>query len=390
MQQDALARVDHLGDPGDRLDRAHLVVREHDRDEGRPVGQGRLEVVGVHAAVAVDRELDDLEAELLEIAQRVADGVVLHGRRDDAVPAGLAGPGRALESEVVGFGPAGGEHDLAGLGAEVRRDLLVRAIEGGTGGPPERVGAARVPEGLGHEREHRVQDLASKRGGGRVIQVDRHRADRTPTDQAGVSPRSAARFRSSAWPAARRRSCCDRARLRSRIESGRHLDEFVGRDELQRGLERDGTWRGQPERLVVRVGPDVRQLLLLGRIDVHVARARVLADDHALVDLDAGADEQLRTLLEVEQAVRVGCARAIARPGRRWSGGSPRRPTGRSPRRSGGGAPSRACRSAAARDSRSDRGPAGRTRGGRGRRHRWTSARGGPSGRPGRIWISPM
>ena len=33
---------------------------------------------------------------------------------------------------------------------------------------------------------------------------------------------------------------------------------------------------------------------------------RVLADDHALVDVDAGADEQLGALLEVEQAVGVG------------------------------------------------------------------------------------
>ena len=46
-------------------------------------------------------------------------------------------------------------------------------------------------------------------------------------------------------------------------------------------------------------------------VDVHVARAAVLADDHALVDLDAGADEQLGALLEVEQAVGVRGARAV-------------------------------------------------------------------------------
>src|SRR3954447_16531082 len=55
----------------------------------------------------------------------------------------------------------------------------------------------------------------------------------------------------------------------------------------------------------MRVRPDVRELLLLCRVDVHVARPRVLADDHSLVDLDAGADEQLGPLLEIEQPVRV-------------------------------------------------------------------------------------
>ena len=140
--------------------------------------------------------------------------------------------------------------------------------------------------------------------------------------------------------------------------------------------------RRQPERLVVGVGPDVRELLLLRRVDVHVARSGVLADDHPLVDLDAGADEQLGALLEVEQAVGVRRPGPVARRGRRSCGGSRRRPTARSPRRSGGAAPSRACRSGAGRDSRSGRGPAGRTPSGRGRRRRSSSARGGPCGRP--------
>ena len=129
MQDDALAGVDDLGDPGDRLDRAHFVVREHDRDEDRAVRDGRLELVRIHPAVAIDRQLDDLEAELLEVAQRVADRVMLDGRRDDPMPAGLAGPGGALQREVARLGPAGREDDLAGLAAEVRRELLMGAIE---------------------------------------------------------------------------------------------------------------------------------------------------------------------------------------------------------------------------------------------------------------------
>src|SRR4051794_27278616 len=90
---------------------------------------------------------------------------------------------------------------------------------------------------------------------------------------------------------------------------GRDFDQLVLGDELEGILEGQRRWRREAERLVVGMGPDVGELLLLGRVDVHVAGSSVLADDHALVDLDPGTDEQLGPLLEVEQAV------GVARPG---------------------------------------------------------------------------
>ena len=81
----------------------------------------RLELVGIDPPVAVDRQLDDLEPELLEVAQRVPDRVVLDRRGDDPVAARLAGPRRALEGEVVRLRAAGREHDLARLDPEARR-----------------------------------------------------------------------------------------------------------------------------------------------------------------------------------------------------------------------------------------------------------------------------
>ncbi len=77
VEEDAPVAVDPVGDLGDRLDRADLVVGEHHADQDRPVVDRRLELVGVDPAVAIDRQLDRLEAELLEVAQGVADGVVL-------------------------------------------------------------------------------------------------------------------------------------------------------------------------------------------------------------------------------------------------------------------------------------------------------------------------
>jgi hypothetical protein len=92
MQQDALL-VSHVGrDLGDRLDRADLVVGEHDRDQDRLVREHRIELIGVHPAIAVDTELHDLEPELLQVAERVPDGVMLDRRGHDPVAARLALP----------------------------------------------------------------------------------------------------------------------------------------------------------------------------------------------------------------------------------------------------------------------------------------------------------
>ena len=98
-----------------------------------------------------------------------------------------------------------------------------------------------------------------------------------PTLHVGSASRttdgSVARRRSSALPASRRRSCCDEQPLAQPDRLRRDLDQLVDRDELDRGLERERPRRRQPQRLVVGVGPDVGELLLLGRVDVHVARA---------------------------------------------------------------------------------------------------------------------
>ena len=44
-------------------------------------------------------------------------------------------------------------------------------------------------------------------------------------------------------------------------------------------------------------------MLLLGRVDVHVVGAGVLADDHALVGVVTGGDEHRAALLQVEQGI---------------------------------------------------------------------------------------
>src|SRR2546430_10856824 len=90
---------------------------------------------------------------------------------------------------------------------------------------------------------------------------------------------------------------------------GRHLDQFVIGDELDRVLQRqlDG-WREQ-DRIVLAGGADVGELFGLDRFHPQIVVAAVYPDDHALVELLAGSDEQPAALLQVEQ--RVGDRLAV-------------------------------------------------------------------------------
>src|SRR2546429_9751138 len=53
------------------------------------------------------------------------------------------------------------------------------------------------------------------------------------------------------------------------------LDQLVGRDELDRGLQRERPRRGQPQRPVLSVRAYVGELLLLADVHVHVAGSAV-------------------------------------------------------------------------------------------------------------------
>src|SRR5439155_6933123 len=120
-------------------------------------------------------QLGDLEAELLEVPQGMANGVVLDRGRHDAVPVRLARPGGALEGEVVGFGATRREDDLARLRVEPRGDPLVGLVERRPGTPAERVGRAGIAERVRQVRHHRGEYFGPERRRRGVIEVDRHR-----------------------------------------------------------------------------------------------------------------------------------------------------------------------------------------------------------------------
>ena len=96
---------------------------------------------------------------------------------------------------------------------------------------------------------------------------------------------------------------------------GRDLDALVGAQELERTLERERARRDQADEDVGRGGADVGLVLLLGRVDVEVLGARVLAHDHPLVDLLAGADEEAAPVLEAVEGEARGGAGAVGDQG---------------------------------------------------------------------------
>ena len=83
----------------------------------------------------------------------------------------------------------------------------------------------------------------------------------------------------------------------------RDLEELIGIDELEALLKAHDLRRDELQ-CVVRAGcPGVGEFLRLADIDLDILGLAALADDHTGIDLDTGADEELSSLLRLEEAV---------------------------------------------------------------------------------------
>ena len=164
-------RLDPAGHLGDRLDGADLVVGEHHAHEHGVVGDGVQELIGVHHAVGVDGQVGDLEAGVLQVAERVEDGVVFDGRGDDVLAAAHLCKGGALDGGIVGLAAAAGEDHLAGPAAQDAGHGLPRLVERPARILRQRVEAGSVAEPLGEVGQHGLHDLRAHRRGGSMVHV---------------------------------------------------------------------------------------------------------------------------------------------------------------------------------------------------------------------------
>ena len=105
MEERAVA-VRDFGEPGDRLQRADLVVRVHDRDEGCLVGDDGLEIGRLDAAAGSDRQQRGGPPVPGQRLQRVEDRFVLdRGRNEMASAAGQRCLRHAADGDVVSSVP---------------------------------------------------------------------------------------------------------------------------------------------------------------------------------------------------------------------------------------------------------------------------------------------
>ena len=173
MKQDALFLGD-LADLLDRVDRADLVVGQHDRNQDGFVRDRVPHVVRADHAALVHREIGDLEAlPGLQGLGGIQHSPVLGRVRDDMVSLFVIHLHDALERQIVRFRGPAGEHDFFGVGMDEARDLLPRLLDGFLAFPAKGVvPAGPVTEFLGEIREHHLED-AWVRGGRRMtIQVN--------------------------------------------------------------------------------------------------------------------------------------------------------------------------------------------------------------------------
>ena len=169
--------ADLLGDGGDVVECADLVVGVHDGDEDGVWSDGGGDIGGVDAAVGGGGDEGDVgEGVALELLDGVEDGVVFDGGGDEVGGgwrhSSLRCREYTSEGEGVGFGAAGGEDDFIGGGADVVGDGGAGLVDGAAGVLGFDVdGGGVVPVG-GEVGEHGFDDGGVWRGGGGVVQVD--------------------------------------------------------------------------------------------------------------------------------------------------------------------------------------------------------------------------
>jgi hypothetical protein len=202
MEEDAFF-LRNLADLLQRVHRADLVVRVHDRDQNRLVGDRLAQVVEIDAAVLVDRQIGHLGlARTLQRLARVQNCLVLGDGCDDVVALVPVELDDALERQIVRLRGAAGEDDLLRLGVQQAADLLAPGVHRGLGVPSElMVTARRISELLREVRHHRLQHPRVHRGRGVIVHVNQtshHRASvsiRRPPNS--LNPSSFAGIRNS-------------------------------------------------------------------------------------------------------------------------------------------------------------------------------------------------
>ena len=157
-----------------RVDRADLVVRRHERDKNRLVGQRFFELLHIDQTVRANRQIGYVKAMLLQNFAAVQDRFMLGHTGDDVIAFVPISIGNAFDRQIVRLRRTAGNNDLLCRRADQFGDLLPRRIDSGLRFPAERVAfARRIAKALGEIGQHRFQHPWIDGRGGVIIQIYR-------------------------------------------------------------------------------------------------------------------------------------------------------------------------------------------------------------------------
>ena len=164
--------VRDLGDFGDGLQRAELVIGVHDADQHGLRAQCAADVFGTDDAARSDAQAGDFHAFRAELLGGREHGRVLDGAGDDVLAGGAVGARQAEYGEIIGFGAAAGEDDFGGGGVDEGGYLPARGFQALLRALSEMVDAGRVTIHLSEARHHRLENFRSDGCGGVVIEIE--------------------------------------------------------------------------------------------------------------------------------------------------------------------------------------------------------------------------
>ena len=172
MKQHAAFAGD-LADLANRLQHADFVIGVHDADQDRFVRDRGLQLIQIHQAVLLHRQIRHPRAVFFQPLAGVENRLVLGRRGDDVVAFFGIHLGHALQRQVVRFRRAAGENDFFRSRADQARHLLARLLRRFFRFPAEAVIAAgRVAEDVRQVRPHRLKHARIDRRGGVIVHVD--------------------------------------------------------------------------------------------------------------------------------------------------------------------------------------------------------------------------